>query len=127
MTHHVMNQMGHNVPNMIGVNGDTIDKAVQPILPDYTTMGTSGMGDMADMSMPVPKNSIPMLGGKCQFGTLDMGGMFTLVKVREQISGYEDPGDYKFPPETVAAAATAEELRRDGIDVNVQSSSEKPA
>ena len=58
------------------------------------------MGDMADMKMAVPKNSIPMLGGKGQFGTIDMGGMFTLVKVRDDINGYDDPGDYKFPPGT---------------------------
>jgi hypothetical protein len=73
---------------------------------------------MAEMSMGAPKNSIPMMGGKGQFGTIDMGGMFTLVKVREQITGYDDPGDYKFPPGTVAAEATSEELRRDGVDPN---------
>ncbi len=67
--------------------------------PDYMTMGRSGMGEMGDMGMPVPKNSIPMLGGKGQFGPIDMGGMFTLVKVREDLNGYDDPGDYKFPPE----------------------------
>jgi len=126
MTHHVMNQMGHNIPNIVGANGDAIDKAVQPILPNYMTMGTSGMGDMADMGMPVPKNSIPMLNGKGRFGTIDMGGMFTLVKVRENLNGYADPGNYEFPPGTVSVAATADELRRDGIDVNVKSSGEKP-
>jgi hypothetical protein len=123
MTHHVMNQMGHNVPNMIGVDARAIDKAVQALLPGYVTMGTNGMGDMADMAdmgMAVPKNSIPMLGGKGQFGTIDMGGMFTLVKVREELSGYDDPGDYKFPPGTVSVAATGAELRRDDIDVNAQ-------
>jgi len=120
MTHHVMNQMGHNVPNLIGVDAGAINKAVQPLLPAYMTLGNTGMGDMADMSMPVPKNSIPMLGGKGQFGTIDMGGMFTLIKVREELSGFDDPGDYKFPLGTVAVAATSDELRRDGIDVNAR-------
>jgi manganese oxidase len=118
MTHHTMNQMGHNSPNLIGVDAAAIDKAVQPLLPDYMTMGAGGMGDMTNMRMPAPKNSIPMLGGKGQFGTIDMGGMFTLVKVRDRINGYDDPGDYQFPAGTVATAATAAELRRDGIDVN---------
>jgi hypothetical protein len=128
MTHHVMNQMGHNVPNLLGVDASAIDKAVQPLLPDYMTMGTTGMGDMADMGMAVPKNSIPMLGGKGQFGAIDMGGMFTLIKVREELAGYDDPGDYKFPPGTVCVAATAAELRRDDIDVNVQfDDSSKPS
>ena len=121
MTHHVMNQMGHNVPNLLGVDSDAIDKAVQPLLPGYMTMGTTGMNDMAGMNMPVPKNSIPMLGSKGQFGLIDMGGMFTLVKVREKIDGYNDPRDYPFPPGTVSVAATNDDLIRDGIDVNSNS------
>ena len=118
MTHHVMNQMGHNVPNMIGVDGSAIDKAIQPVVSNYMTMGTTGMGDMGDMNMATPKNSIPMLGGKGQFGVIDMGGMFTLVKVRDQLAGYDDPGNYQFPPGTVASVATAESLKRDGIDTD---------
>jgi hypothetical protein len=85
-------------------------------MPNYMTMGTSGMGDM--MHMAAPPNSIPMLGGKGQFGAIDMGGMFTLIKVREKLTGYDDPGDYKFPPGSVAVKATDDELRRDGIDVS---------
>lgn len=118
MTHHVMNQMGHNVPNMVGVNTKGLDRKVRSLLPEYMTMGQSGMGDIGDMQMPVPKNSIPMLMGKGQFGIVDMGGMFTVVKVRDQIHGYEDPGDYHFPPGSVACSASAEELRRDGIDMS---------
>ena len=117
MTHHVMNQMGHNVPNMVGVRPGDLDRRVRPLLPGYMTMGETGMGDMGDMQMPAPRNSIPMLMGKGQFGTIDMGGMFTVVKVREQLGGYDDPGDYRFPPGSVAAAASADELRRDGIDI----------
>lgn len=117
MTHHVMNQMGHNVPNMVGVNAKGLDAKMTRLLPEYMTMGQSGMGDMGDMQMPVPKNSIPMLMGKGQFGVVDMGGMFTVVKVRDRINGFDDPGDYHFPPGSVARTATADELRRDGIDV----------
>ncbi len=62
MTHHVMNQMGHGTPNMIGVKTPALDKKMQNLLPAYMTMGDTGMGDMADMAMPVPKNSIPMTG-----------------------------------------------------------------
>ena len=118
MTHHVMNQMGHGLPNTLGVDAAAIDKVVQPLISDYMTMGMTGMNDMAGMAMDTPKNSIPMLGGKGQFGLIDMGGMFTLVKVRGQISGFDDPGDYQFPPGSVAAEATAGQLRRDGIDPN---------
>jgi hypothetical protein len=45
-----------------------------------------------------------------------MGGLFTIVKVRDHLESYDkDPGWYKHPPGTVALKATDEELRRDGI------------
>jgi FtsP/CotA-like multicopper oxidase with cupredoxin domain len=118
MTHHIMNQMGHGGPNMLGVQTGKFDDRVRRGvgLNNYMTMGQNGMGDMADMGMKAPKNSIPMVGGKGQFGTIDMGGMFTIVKVREGITSYEDPGDYQHPPGTVAELALADEMRRDGID-----------
>src|SRR5439155_14149012 len=58
MNHHVMNQMGHNVPNLVGVDTKGLDAKVRTLLPNYMTMGTSGMGDMIDMNMPGPRNSI---------------------------------------------------------------------
>ncbi len=114
MTHHVMNQMGHDMPNMIGVKPGKLDQRVQPLLPGYMTMGQTGM-DMGDMQMPVPRNSIPMVGAKGPFDYITMGGMFTIVKVREDIKSYEDPGWYKNPPGTVADRARPEDLARDGI------------
>lgn len=116
MTHHMMNQMGHNIPNMVGVDTGDLDQRIRRLLPDYMTMGEKGMADMADMNMPIPENSIPMLGFNAQFGKSDMGGMATLVKVREKTRGYRDPGDYDFPPETVARPAPADELAAYGID-----------
>jgi FtsP/CotA-like multicopper oxidase with cupredoxin domain len=118
MTHHVMNQMGHNIPNMVGFDNKGYDQKVRKLLPGYMSMGQTGMGDMTDMGMAVPPNSIPMKGGRGQFAPIDMGGMFTILKIRDRISGYEDPGDYRFPPGTVPAAARCDYLRRDGIDVN---------
>src|SRR5205814_9733394 len=74
MTHHVMNQMGHGTHNMVGVRPGKLDDKVQQLLPGYMTMGQEGMGDMAEMGMSVPKNSIPMVGGKGPFSYIDMGG-----------------------------------------------------
>ena len=117
MTHHVMNQMGHEIPNMIGVKPGTLDSRAQHVIPGYMTMGQHGMGDMAEMGMPIPPNSIPMVGARGQFDYITMGGMFTIVKVRDQVSGYKDPGWYKNPKGTVADVAAAADLKRDGIDV----------
>jgi hypothetical protein len=81
------------------------------------SMGQRGMGEMADMEgMPVPSNSIPMRGAKGPFGTIDMGGMFTVLKVRESLASYEgDPGWYAHPSGTVASEASRADLARDGI------------
>jgi hypothetical protein len=119
MTHHTMNQMGHDVPNMLGVKPGHLDKEVQQLLPEYMTMGQTGMGDMAKMAeaMGVPRNSIPMLGGPGPFSYIDMGGMFTIIKIRDGITSYEDPGWYRHPAGTVAEQASAAELRADGIKV----------
>lgn len=115
MTHHTMNQMGHDIPNMVGVKPGDLDKMVGALLPDYMTMGQSGMG--GKMAMGLPANTIAMGGGPGPFGHIGLGGMFTVVKVREGISSYEDPGWYEHPPGTVADVANARELQRDGIDV----------
>jgi len=116
MTHHVMNQMGHGLPNMLGVQPG-LDPEVQRLLPDYMTMGRTGMGNMEHATqMGVPPNSIPMLGRPGPFGYIDMGGMFTIVKVREGITSYADPGWYQHPAGTVAERATAAQLRADGIE-----------
>jgi FtsP/CotA-like multicopper oxidase with cupredoxin domain len=117
MTHHVMNQMGHNIPNMIGVDSSGIAKRARTLLPGYMSMGETGMGDMAGMGMPVPKNSIPMVGGDGPFDVITMGGMFTILKVREKLESYDDPGWYQYPADSVADRAQAAELARDGVKI----------
>jgi hypothetical protein len=118
MTHHIMNQMGHGMPNMVGVAPGNVDEQIRPLLPGYMTMGHTGMGEMATMRMPVPKNSIPMRGGEGPFGHIDMGGMFTVLKVRQGLTNYDDPGWYAHPPGTVADMAGSDELRRDDVHVS---------
>lgn len=113
MTHHVMNQMGHEIPTLVGADTRGLDARVSRIVPGYMTMGATGMGDMH--AMDLPDNSISMLGGAGPFGSIDMGGMFSIVKVRKQLTGDTDPGWYEHPAGTVAAKASADELARDGI------------
>ena len=99
-THHTMNQMAHDVPNLTGVDQSGVEEKVRDLLPGYMAMGQSGMGGM--MEMGHPKNTLPMMTGEGQFGSVDMGGMFTVLKVRAGITSYQDPGPYKNPPGTVA-------------------------
>ena len=45
-----------------------------------------------------------MMTGQGQFGAIEMGGMFTVMKIRDGLArdDYRDPGPYKNPQGTVA-------------------------
>ena len=102
--HHTMNAMGHDVPTMIGVDHRSIAKKIVNVVPEYMVMGERGMADMGVMEMPLPENTLPMMTGWGQFGPIEMGGMFSVVKVREDLPDrdFSDPGWYEFPEGTVA-------------------------
>jgi hypothetical protein len=121
MTHHVMNQMGHDIPNAVGLDPNGVDEKIRPLLPSYMTMGHTGMdmGKMAE-AMPYPRNTISMKGATGPFGDyISMGGLMTILKVRDKLASYdEDPGWYRHPAGTVALKAADIDLNRDGIDVN---------
>jgi FtsP/CotA-like multicopper oxidase with cupredoxin domain len=115
MTHHVMNQMGHETPNLIGTDMRGVDAKLGRVVPGYMTMGQHGMAEMSTMQMPQPKNSISMVGGKGPHGIIDMGGMFTIIKVRDKLTAAGDPGWYSAPKGTLASEASSADLTRDGI------------
>jgi hypothetical protein len=102
-SHHTMNAMGHDLRTLIGVSKKDIAKAVKRLAPDSMAMGSTGMA-MGEMEMPLPDNTLPMMTGSGQFGPIEMGGMFTVMKIREGMArdDYSDPGPYKFPKGTVA-------------------------
>jgi hypothetical protein len=105
--HHTMNMMGHQIPNVIGVDQKGVSEKIGKGLPGYMAMGASGMHEMGAMQMKGPKNTLPMMTGEGQFGPIEMGGMFTILKVRDGITNYDDPGSYQNPPGTVAGPAEA--------------------
>lgn len=103
-SHHTMNAMGHAVPTMIGVDHRGLVRKLQKIVPEYMVMGERGMADMGEMEMALPDNTLPMMTGRGPFGAAEMGGMFTLLKVRrdQKPGDYRDPGWYRHPQGTVA-------------------------
>lgn len=92
-THHVMNGMEHNIPNMLGVDQKNLEDKIKNIFPDYMAMGENGMGEMFEMThqMNRPINFLPY-GTPGPFGMMEMGGMFTILKVRDEIPTQEDVG-----------------------------------
>jgi hypothetical protein len=71
-------------------------------------MGATGMSEHQEhveaMNLPGPANTLPMMGGTGPYGALEMGGMFTVVKVRHGLApnDFRDPGWYSAPKGTVA-------------------------
>ena len=86
-SHHTMNAMSHDVPNMIGVDQKDVVEKIRALVPGYMAMGGDG-----------------------PYGSLEMGGMFSVVKVRrDQPAGdYRDPDWYRPPAGTTAWEWTGE-------------------
>lgn len=140
-SHHTMNAMGHNVPTMIGVSQRDVAKKINSIIPDYMSMGEKG-GSMGGMEMPLPENTLPMMGGEGPFGGVEMGGMFTVMKIRkdQKPGDYRDPGWYKHPAGTLAyewtgalpeptrsSTAGGQLMRAEGPKKNVEFNVRKPS
>jgi hypothetical protein len=103
--HHPMNAMGHGIPNLIGVSQKGVEAKVQELLPEYMAMGETGMDEMTGHAahMKGPDNTLAMMAGEGPFGAIGMGGMFTVLKVRENLESYDaDPGWYQHPAGTVS-------------------------
>ncbi len=112
-SHHTMNAMGHSVPTMIGVDQRDITQAITGLVPDYMEMGSDGMAEMGMMEMPLPDNTLPMMTGHGPYGPIEMGGMFTVVKVHDDVKpgDYSDPGWYVQPKGTATWEWTGEPLQ----------------
>jgi FtsP/CotA-like multicopper oxidase with cupredoxin domain len=108
-THHAMNAMGHELPNPIGADTSAAARALSGLMPGYMPMGERGMAEHAEHSKyhQLPDNTLPMMTGDGPFGPIEMGGMFTVVKVRRGLDSYADPGWYEHPAGTVARRVEA--------------------
>ena len=98
MSHHTMNAMGHGIANAVGVDQSGVEARIRAQLPGFMAMGQSGMYEherhAAMGHMKGPENTLPMMTGQGPFGPIGMGGMFTVVKIREQLTAGADPGWY---------------------------------
>jgi FtsP/CotA-like multicopper oxidase with cupredoxin domain len=105
-SHHTMNAMGHDIPNPLGVRQRDLDERIRKHLPGYFSMGEHGMAEHqehTDMGHhPGPENTLPMMMGRGLHGNIEMGGMFTVMKVRDRLASYADPGWYRAPQATIA-------------------------
>ncbi|MDE2143903.1 MAG: copper oxidase [Elusimicrobia bacterium] len=122
-SHHAMNAMSHQAPNMTGVDQSSAAALISRLVPGYMPMGTNGMGDMQEMAamMGGPANTLPMMTGEGPFGPVGMGGMFTVLKVRAGIKDYRDPGPYVAPAGTrawrVSGGAARAKKAASGMDM----------
>ena len=90
-----------------------MESKIQQMLPGYMAMGESGMSihqEHTDGGMLGPGNTLPMMAGNGPFGNMEMGGMFTLIKVRDDLApgDFTDPGWYRHPPGTVARLVSSD-------------------
>ena len=120
-SHHTMNAMGHDIPNTLGVRQKDLEQRIREMLPGYMAMGEAGMAEHQDHTQtghhPGPENTLPMMMGKGPFGNLEMGGMFTVLKVRDAVpAGYADPGWYRNPQGTVARRVSGPSLHEKPVD-----------
>jgi manganese oxidase len=114
MAHHTMNAMGHAIPNPTGVDQSGVEEQIRGMLPGYIATGKEGMAEHqvhTDMGMhPGPVNTVAMMTGHGPYGNLEMGGMFTVLKVRDDLApdDFRDPGWYRSPPSSVAARVSTD-------------------
>jgi manganese oxidase len=107
-SHHTMNAMSHTLPNTIGVAQDDLARQISALVPGYMSTGAA-MSNM-QMNMPLPENTLPMMAGLGPYGEVEMGGMFTVMKIRTNLAhgDYRDPGWYQAPAGSVAYAWAGE-------------------
>ena len=120
-SHHTMNQMQHDMPNLTGIDKQGIEERIKQFYPNFMgLMNINGMSDMFEMygsnkmmdmgfEMKFPPNLSP-IGNPGPFGVIELGGMFTVFKVRDDLTSYADPGWYQNPPGTVAEVVNMENM-----------------
>lgn len=118
-SHHTMNQMQHDLQNLTGINKQALDERIKQFFPNFMgLMNINGMGEMfqmygsnkmMEMDLRLPAN-LSSIGSPGPFGVIELSGMFTLLKVREGLTSYSDPGWYENPLGTIAEVVNSETI-----------------
>ena len=108
-SHHTMNAMGHRRAEPDRRRPPRRGREDQRPDPGLHGHGRQGRRDGRHEDAAAGKHAADD-GWRGPFGNLDMGGMFTVLKVREGLArgDYRDPGWYKHPAGTVAREWTGE-------------------
>ncbi len=87
-----MSTPDHELPNLLGVDQRGVSERIEKLIEGYGPMGSTDMGEHATHSghLPGVGNTLPMMTGTGPYGAIEMGGMFTIIKIREGIGSYED-------------------------------------
>lgn len=82
-SHHTMNAMSHTIPTTLGVEQADLANQISSFAPNYRAMGgAGGTMDGMQMNLPLPANTLPMMTGTGPHGDIEIGGMFTVMKIR---------------------------------------------
>jgi manganese oxidase len=134
-SHHVMNQMQHDLPNVIGIKSQHLDERIRKFFPDFMgLMNINGMGEMFDMYGSISQNmaiktpsNISPIGSPGPFGVIEMSGMFTIFKVREHLAKGEIVGWYHHPKGSVAEAVSFDQVPQALSEVSMGHMNRRPA
>lgn len=112
MSHHTMGPMAHDIENPLGVKQSDLTEQIRKHTPDVMLMGQFGMASHAAHTqmghVKVPVNTLPMMDGKGPFGPLEMGGMFTVIKVRDQLDAQSAHSWYDSPKHEIASKISSD-------------------
>ena len=98
-SHHTMNAMGHDIPNDGWRRPPRAGRAHHEARSRLHGDGRHGHARHGRMEMPLPDNTLPMMTGQGPFGPVGMGGMFSVVKVRDDREAWrlQGPGLVQAP------------------------------
>lgn len=112
---HVMIQMGHVLPNLVGVDAAVVNEKLRSVFPDYPIAAKIRVNAEAHASEAIPPNRILIFGSPDPIRAPNMGCMGTVLEVRDGFDESAEPPRYDHPKGSVKGAAPTEELATDKV------------